>query len=38
MLYQGKAFDVEPEFYCDALDCFSVLCLIAAFMVMGFFL
>lgn len=38
MLYQGRAFEVEPEFYCDALECISVFCLITAFMVMGFFL
>lgn len=38
MLYRGRAFEVDPEVYCDALQCVAVLCLIAAFMVMGFFL
>ena len=38
MLYRGRAFEMEPEFYCDMLQCVAVLALIAAFMVMGFFL
>jgi len=38
MLYRGRAFEMEPEFYCDALQCVAVFALIIAFVVVGFFL
>lgn len=38
MLYRGRAFEVDAETYCDALECISVFCLITAFVVVGFLL